>query len=140
NNVPASAGIKDASGNVIPGTVPSSNDLTTLQQAIVELSGIPAGIQQGYQADFGTNAYNPGRYATVYTRARQYDTYIQDEWHVKPRLTLNAGLRWEINPPPFDNKQTLVPNQPVNGSQGLVSFVKSDRWYKSSNLGSIGPR
>jgi Carboxypeptidase regulatory-like domain/TonB dependent receptor len=140
NNVPDPAGIKDAGGNVIAGTVPSSNDLTTLQQAIVELSGIPAGIQQGYQADFGSNTYNPGRYATVYTRARQYDTYIQDEWHVKPRLTVNAGLRWEINPPPFDNKQTLVPNLPVNGSQGLVSFKKSDRWYKSSNLGSIGPR
>jgi hypothetical protein len=125
--------------NNVPGAV-SSFDIVGLRQAAVELLGIPAGIQQGYQADFGANTYNAGRYATVYTRARQYDTYIQDEWHVRPRLTVNAGLRWEINPPPFDNKQTIVPNLPINGSKGPVSFAKSDRWYKNTNLGSIGPR
>src|SRR5262249_16993160 len=120
--------------NNVPSAV-SSFDIVGLRQAAVELLGIPAGIQQGYHADFRANTYNAGRYATVYTRARQYDTYIQDEWHVKPRLTVNAGLRWEINPPPSDNKQTIVPNLPINGSKGPVSFVKSDRWYKNTNLG-----
>ncbi len=33
-----------------------------------------------------------------------------------------------------------VPDKPVVGSQGLVSFVKADRWFKSNNLGAIGPR
>ena len=127
------------------GTLPlasgiSSADNTTLQQAIVEMLGIPAGIQQGFQADFNGNTYNQGLYATVYTRAKQYDTYVQDEWHIKPNLVLNAGVRWEINPPPSDAKQTLVPNLPIDGSQGPVSFVKADGWYKNSNLGSLGPR
>jgi hypothetical protein len=118
----------------------SSADNGTLQQAIVEMLGMPAGIQQGFQADFLTNTYNPGRYATVYTRAKQYDTYVQDEWHLRSNLTLNAGLRWEINPPPSDTRQTLVPNLPIDGSQGPVTFGKADGWYKNSNLGSIGPR
>ncbi len=102
--------------------------------------GIPAGIQQGFAADFNANTYNPGLYATVYTRAKQYDSYVQDEWHIRPNLVLNAGVRWEINPPPSDARQTLVPNLPVDGSQGPVSFVKADSWYKNSNLGSLGPR
>ncbi len=118
----------------------SSADNATLQQTIVEMLGIPAGIQQGFQADFGANTYNASRYATVYTRARQYDAYVQDEWHITRKIVLNGGLRWEINPPPFDSKQTLVPNLPIDGSQGPVTFAPSDRWYKSSNLSAIGPR
>lgn len=118
----------------------SSADNATLQQAIVEMLGIPAGIQQGFAANFAGNTYNPSLYATVYTRARQYDTYVQDEWHIKPNLVLTGGVRWEINPPPSDAKQTLVPNGPIDGSQGPVSFVKADGWYKNSNLGSLGPR
>ena len=118
----------------------SSADNSTLQQAIVEMLGIPAGIQQGFAADFNNNVYNPGRYATVYTRAKQYDSYVQDEWHIRRNLVLNAGVRWEINPPPSDNRQTLVPNRPIDGSQGPVAFVKADRWYKNNNLGSLGPR
>jgi hypothetical protein len=125
--------------NNIPSNI-STFDIGTLQQSIVEMAGIPAAIQQGFQADFLSNTYNPGRYATVYTRARQYDMYVQDEWHVRTNLTLNAGVRWEINPPPSDAKQTLVPNLPVDGSQGPVTFGQSDSWYKNSNLGSIGPR
>jgi hypothetical protein len=126
--------------NNIPGNINTRFDLPALQQAIVEMAGIPAGIQQGFQADFPDNTYNQGLYATVYTRAKQYDTYVQDEWHIKPNLVLNAGVRWEINPPPSDAKQTLVPNLPIDGSQGPVTFGKADGWYKNSNLGSLGPR
>ena len=127
------------SGGFQPGNI-SSADNTALQQTIVEMLGMPAGIQQGFQADFGSNTYNQGRYATVYTRAKQYDMYVQDEWHIRPNLVLNAGVRWEINPPPSDAKQTLVPNLPIDGSQGPVTFGQGDSWYKNSNLGSLGPR
>lgn len=125
--------------NNFPGNI-STFDASTLQQAIVEMAGIPAGIQQGFQADFPGNSYNPGLYATVYTRAKQYDTYFQDEWRIRPNLVLNAGVRWEINPPPSDAKQTLVPDRAVDGSQGPVTFHQADGWYKNSNLGSLGPR
>lgn len=26
--------------------------------------------------------------------------YFQDEWRIKPRMSLSAGLRWDLNPPP----------------------------------------
>lgn len=28
--------------------------------------------------------------------------FVQDEWHLAPRLTISAGLRWEIDPPPTE--------------------------------------
>jgi len=116
---------------------PSSTDLTTIQQAAVELMGIPGRIQQAFPADFVHNIYGNGL-ETVYTRAHQYDSYVQDEWHVRPSLTLNAGVRWEFNPPPFDAKQSLVPNG--NIGTGAVSFVPADSWYKNNNWTAIGPR
>jgi len=121
-------------------TKPSGTDTNALQEAIVTMFSMPAVIEQGFAADFASNTYTASRYATVYTRAHQYDLYLQDEWHLKKNLTLNAGVRWEYNPPPFDAKITLLPDKPMDGSQGPVTFVRADGWFKKSNLGSIGPR
>jgi hypothetical protein len=29
-----------------------------------------------------------------------FSAFAQDEWHIKPRLNLSLGLRWEVNPAP----------------------------------------
>src|SRR5437870_1891413 len=138
NNIPAA--LKDSSGNVIPGTAPNSTDINALQEAIITLAGTPSTIEQGFYADFNKDTYAATRFATVYTRAHQYDFYVQDEWHVTKKLTVNAGLRWEYNPPPFDAQTTLVPGKPIDGSQGSVTFVKSNGWFKNSNRGAVAPR
>ena len=133
--------------NNIPGTIggdaataPYSGDINALQQAIVELSGIPYLIQQGYLASFNSNQYQPSRYATVYTRLHQYDTYLSDEWKIRPNVTINAGVRWEYNPPPYDAQQTLAPNLPIDGSQGPVTFAKTSSWFKNDNIKAVAPR
>jgi hypothetical protein len=118
----------------------NSTDQTNLYQAIDELAGIPRTVTKSFVADFNANKYLNTPYATVYTRAHQYDTFIQDEWKLRPNLTLNGGVRWEFNPAPYDAKQTLVPDKFVDGSQGPVTFVKSDRWTKNNNIASLGPR
>jgi Carboxypeptidase regulatory-like domain/TonB dependent receptor/TonB-dependent Receptor Plug Domain len=124
----------------VPSTGINSTDLSNLNQAIVELAGIPSSLRKSFVADFTGDKYVATPYATVYSRAHQYDSYIQDEWRIRPNITINAGLRWEYNPAPFDAKSTLVPDKPIDGSQGPVTFVKSDRWFNNNNIGSVAPR
>lgn len=130
----------DGTKNVISSLGISSTDQGDLYEAIDELAGIPRTLRQSYVANFNANQYVSTKYATVYTRAHQYDTYIQDEWKLRPNLTLNGGVRWEYNPAPYDAQQTLQPNLPIDGSQGPVSFVKSDRWFNNNNTAAIAPR
>ena len=80
-------------------------------------------ITQSYYANFNTNTYGNPRYATVYTRAHQYDSYIQDEWRVRPDITLNAGLRWEFNQPIVDNSPVSFPNQRASFIPGRQSKI-----------------
>src|SRR5215467_13540813 len=121
-------------------TCANSTDINLLQQAGVELLGIPSRIQQAFLANFAGNTYGSTNFATVYTRAHQYDSYVQDEWKLRHSLTLNLGVRWEYNPAPYDAKQTLVPNVFPDGSQGPVTYVKANSWFNNDNIGAVGPR
>jgi hypothetical protein len=132
--------IPDTRSSVSAAQRPSSTDISDLRQAITELAGIPFSINQSYRADFAANQYLTAKYATVYTRAHQYDSYIQDEWKLRPNLTLNIGLRWEFNPAPYDSKQSLTPNVFPDGSQGTVTFAKSNRWFANNNWAALAPR
>lgn len=42
----------------------------------------------------------------VEPRINNYSAYIQDTWKVNQRLTLDLGLRYELNPPPYDANGT----------------------------------
>lgn len=121
-------------------TCANSTDINLLQQAADELLGVPSRIQQAFLANFASDTYNPTSFATVYSRAHQYDSYVQDEWKLTPNFTLNLGVRWEYNPAPYDAKQALVPNVFPDGSQGSVTYVKAARWFKNDNIGAVGPR
>lgn len=133
----------------------NSTDNTFLLNAINNLLGIPARISQNFLGDINSDVFLPfqvGNRVTLSgqgTHINQYNFYFQDEWKLRPNLTFNYGIRWEINPAPSTAGGTFVPSTPIAGTPGPanptpgalgpVTFVKTDRWFQRNNVGAIGP-
>ena len=67
--------------------------------------------------------------------------YIQDDWQVTPKLTLNLGLRHEFYTTPTE-KDGKVSNlrDPLNDSEVTVLGTNGDDWFKNPSALSFMPR
>jgi hypothetical protein len=74
--------------------------------------------------------------------------FIQDDWTVRPDLTINAGVRWETDTPIVDANDRMngfdpAAINPVSGTPGVVRFAGIDGWstnpYKT-DWNNFGPR
>ncbi len=84
----------------------------------------------------------------IRTRASYLALYMQDDWRVSDRLTINAGLRWEAEFPrkEVDNKMNSFDPKainPVSGTPGVVRFAGINgtpvRAF-ATDYNNIGPR
>jgi Carboxypeptidase regulatory-like domain/TonB-dependent Receptor Plug Domain len=135
----ANDGFRAASG------INTAVDNVTLGGLINNLYGLPALIQQTFIGNLGQDAFLPfkvGDQVTLFAEKHilnQYNLYAQDEWRVRPNLTLDYGLRLEINPPATTRGgDVLVATSPIQ--RGPVTFAKADTWYKNDHFGVWGPR
>lgn len=81
-------------------------------------------------ADFllGKLAYTEHHGAYIVdSQSKKYYSFIQDDWKVSPRLTLNLGFRYELNQPVVDNNaNSPMRNQMATYSRGQQSTVFPD--------------
>jgi len=137
-NTPALAG-------AAPGI--NSSDNTRLLGTINDIIGIPARLSQNFLGDISHNTFLPflsGNVVTLWDeghRLKQYDSFVQDEWKLRSNLAVTYGVRWELNMPPTEaGGRVYVPNLPINGSQGPVTFQHANSWFRNDNVTALAPR
>jgi hypothetical protein len=77
-------------------------------------------------------SYSQGSANTEFVRSTSLYLFAQDSWKIKPTVTLNYGLRWEMNTPLTDKGQKVQRFNP-----GQVSTVFPCELSPTSNL--FGP-
>lgn len=84
--------------------------------------------------------YRAGKSVTMWSqgqRIKQYNFYFQDEWKLRRNLTVNYGVRYELNMAPTEAGDRVY--VPQGDLRGTIGFVHADTWYQRNN-GALGPR
>ena len=88
---------------------------------------IPANVEQLFPDLFDASTWNLNALSSISVRWRQgigdfnlvtprhvIGTWLQDDWAIKPRFTLNLGVRYDLSTNAFENEVGIGPFLPAN--------------------------
>ncbi|MBK7926221.1 MAG: TonB-dependent receptor [Bryobacterales bacterium] len=111
-NIGIGTGNPAISAAQLPGI--SSNDLTAANNLFASLAGYITSYTQNFQVKDRTSGFVAGQPSVRNYSLNNHAVYFQDNWKVRPRLTLNVGVRWDYWSP-VDERDSLF-LLPVLGS------------------------
>jgi len=113
----------DGSAGNLTGSGINATDSNNLQTLYNVMLGRIGKIDQVFYSN--GQQYVPLQPLVLKQRLKEYNFYLQDDWRITPKLTLNAGVRYELNTVPYDESGVqVVPDRPLDGSQGPVTFLQ----------------
>ncbi len=84
---------------------------------------------------------NQGSYTVVNLRQYVHSLYVQDDYRMRPNLTLNAGLRWEFATPLFERDNNYSNFDPTtNSMKSATSGSLANRSLVNPDYKDFGPR
>jgi hypothetical protein len=90
------------------------------------------------------NSITVGSPSDANERARNYYAYVQDDWAITNRLTLNMGLRYEITAPFYDANDRLanlvLEPGPLNQQYMLAGDSRLPRALQTTDRNNFAPR
>ena len=97
-----------------------------------------------YSAQYTGNAYAdfllglPDTTGYTYTRTPEYarlwylNSFIQDDWNIRPNLTLSLGLRYEYDSPPVDKNDVVASFDPYRGAIVVPNLAIAQKYINSA--------